>query len=69
MQDPLAATIDAEVTADDAAESQQPQKDKESAASPLKPEDTVDTGNQHVIKVTTSSSWVLCIDLCACVNV
>ena len=48
-QDPLAAAIDAEVAADDVAQSQQ--APQQSTGSPIKAEDTVDTGSQHVIKV------------------
>lgn len=49
IQDPLAAAIDTEVTADDADQSQE--APKQSTGSPVKAEDTVDTGSQHVIKV------------------
>ena len=50
LQDPLAATVDAEVTADDAAQSEE-KAGQQSAGNVIKAEDTVNTGSQHVIKV------------------
>lgn len=46
LKDPLAATIAAEVAADDASQAE----GQGTSDSPIQPQDTVDTGTQHVIK-------------------
>ena len=45
--DPLAASIDVEDTADAATQGQE----QKATGSPIKAEETVDTGSQHVLKV------------------
>ena len=55
LKDPLAATIAAEVSADDAAQAE----GQGSSNSPIQPHETVNTGSQHVLKVLGVRSVVL----------
>lgn len=48
LQDPLAATIAAEVSADDATEA----TGQGGSSGPIQPQETVNTGSQHVLKVS-----------------
>ncbi len=55
LKDPLAATIAAEVSADDALQAE----GQGSSGSPIQPQETVDTGSQHVLKVNGSADILL----------